>query len=812
MDPFDRIQQLEDELRVLRQQAEESAPASLPASDPDLPAPAQAAPAAGGRMVRRAGTLWSDQLAVVVVMSVMVMLLAYALTRSEGTSPWGRVWAVTGGGALALGVGLASRGRQRAFGNTAAGIGLAVLYFAGFGMVYLPGMGPGVAPTWGASALLGLITALAIVAGLARSQLAAGLLMTAVYGSLALCCTYLRDAASLQYAFAAITLPPLLVTVYHLSRRWRPLSTWVLVCAYACLFTFFMARPTEWAQSEEAYARVALVVATAVFAAGTLTGLLDGRRTGGFAPSVSALMLANTSAYVLWVMLVVIPAGGMTPWILQVWLALCIASVGLLAEGLVCRRSLPARVHLTVAVAVLVFALAALLSAARLWAALSLTGLALAAAYALTRVEVLLLLNTVVLAVTFFGAVSVSGQTGTVTLWGWTFPSSSFVAVTVSMVWLVTAWTLTHALREPLAERRRRRGGIWKRVRLRKPTVALMHAGAAAVLLALVTSLEAGEDPRLPFVLGTLALAVWAAGFLSFAPVVRLASVFLLASAHAAFHFLLWVNRPVFEGQPRFLALTLALAGLTLAMGWGWERTLLSGRHRHGYTEHLLAWAPAIAAVVLAMRLTGAMTPVAIVLLLQGTGILLILAGCATRGMSFAVGGVFAMVAGTRLYLRCLDMPESFAGDTGIFLSVLIAMLASYVVAERMLRLLELRERSLTRLDDLLRTVLVAGAGMVGLLALNKWFPEDRLGLYWALLGLGCLAASLLLRESRYRWAGVLVLMTAAFAMLLTPGTVQRLAGGVLLATLVGGALWLHHRMSHPPGVPERGGETPLRS
>jgi len=112
------------------------------------------------------------------------------------------------------------------------------------------------------------------------------------------------------------------------------------------------------------------------------------------------------------------------------------------------------------------------------------------------------------------------------------------------------------------------------------------------------------------------------------------------------------------------------------------------------------------------------------------------------------------------------DAPLARMPDFPLFLGVFLATL---VGSERLIALLEWRDKTPSRLEDVLRTVLVALLGILGGLGLYEWSPKSDFLFY--LLGLAVVAITLgaVFRESRYRWAALLlfvIILTWAFVRL----------------------------------------------
>jgi len=148
---------------------------------------------------------------------------------------------------------------------------------------------------------------------------------------------------------------------------------------------------------------------------------------------------------------------------------------------------------------------------------------------------------------------------------------------------------------------------------------------------------------------------------------------------------------------------------------------------------------------------------------LGGMGMALLLVGSLTRYTAIKASGVLSMgLAAAFFYRQLYNAAAPLAQETG-FLIYLGLFLVTLAGAERLFALLEQFEAQPSRSEDVLRSILVALAALLGAFGLHEWCVPGDLVFY--LLGFAVIAISLgaAFRESRYRWGGLALIALALF-------------------------------------------------
>jgi len=137
--------------------------------------------------------------------------------------------------------------------------------------------------------------------------------------------------------------------------------------------------------------------------------------------------------------------------------------------------------------------------------------------------------------------------------------------------------------------------------------------------------------------------------------------------------------------------------------------------------------------------------------------LVLLLVGSTTRYQGVKASGVLAFAIGTATCYKALyTFGDSVAGHA-YFLPYFVLFLMTYAMGERLFVVLEFQERRPSPIEDLIRTLYVAAAALVGALGLHLHAAARYVTLYWLGLAVSIIAIGALSRESRYRWAALVL-------------------------------------------------------
>jgi hypothetical protein len=398
-----------------------------------------------------------------------------------------------------------------------------------------------------------------------------------------------------------------------------------------------------------------------------------------------------------------------------------------------------------------------------------LTGMALecavlAWAYRNSGVVLLKVLNLILLLITFIACIGSLRTPDTVDLATHTIPANWFIGFTVPGL-LVAVAVFYERMVSRMKPEQRRLSGHWVLadtvVDVPSATAAMQHAAAAALILVTVTIVDQGAEPHLPYLLMLEAVIFAVVGLILRTPQVEVAAVLLLVATYVSYY---WGQSDI-VAEPGLYTPGAPFALLATVLGffgaYRWDQYIRRIEGGHPWEHHALASVPyALATVMVASvagrELGGIYGPLA-----QG-GIALTLfgAGFALKYPALMIGCFGALVMATGSFLvRLYSFGEPLA-DQAVFPIALPLFLAAYIAAERLVRFAGPRDRP-GKAIEAGRSLLVVTAGVLGVVALMEWAPPAHWPAYW--LGYACVVAllSTALRDPRYRWTALLIVVCA---------------------------------------------------
>jgi len=434
---------------------------------------------------------------------------------------------------------------------------------------------------------------------------------------------------------------------------------------------------------------------------------------------------------------------------------------------------------------------------------------------------VLKVLGLVLMLVAFVGCVPEASLPGTLLLAGQAIPANWFCCAGVSIVFLACSWFFQQfpLRREPA---RRTVSGHWfladSFLDITSGTAALLYAAAAALLLLTVTVFDLAEHAALPYILSAEGLLLLLFGYLTRTPQAKMAGALLLIGAHVTYQLLLWMGHPPFDEFGAYDHVAVAMAVATLGAGVAWERFLARAPRGKTSIDHVVASIPFLAGAYMLTSLSARDLQAAHAALLQnGLGVGLLMMAYIAGSAGAVAGGTLALAVGTATYFGWLFQPESTIANDPRFLPILAAMLLTYAVSERVLRRSYPPQTRLSHASDMVRSALVAAAGTLGILSLNQWAPDHQLTLFWLAHAVLGMALGVLFRESRYRWAALLIFAVAISRAVLydlraLPLHYQILSFAALMAVFLAvSRAYLKYREKTASGTrPRRSGESSI--
>lgn len=729
----------------------------------------------------RIGAVWLSRAAVVVLMTA-IALAARTTFTTDAIGPLEKALIGYGMAVVFTVYGLWFGRRDDLFAQAVLGCGLAGFYFVSYAVFFIQATrierleaALGSAESFvGLPLILLCLIFLAAVAHWRRSETVAGIGLFLAYYTVVVSCTQEPTLESLAHALLTCTVLAFVTLLFHLAHRWLLFSWAALIATHATYLYFFVKQPEGLNLPDHVYFWISNGFLTICFLLFSITCILDARKTGEYRRTVAPMSGVNSAVFLVLTWFAVREQYPAEQWMFRSAAAALFLLFAVFAETTGPRRNYLFQIFIAKAVIMATLALQAYLSDSgeKLMVAMSVECLALGFSYKRSGIVIFKVLGLLLMIITFVGSLASVKMPGVVHFGPTAIPANWFCAIGVTFFFQIVAWFYERFVRR-VAPEHRKTSGQWfmadSMLDLRGASMAVLHAAAGALLLLTITILQQGDNVLLPYLLAGEGLLMAALGVLLRTPQIEVAGVLLLAAAHVCFYVFLALPVPGFEQQDRFALLTVLLALFTYMGAHAWERYLR--RYRYGgadWEHHVVAALPYLAATVMLTTLMGRQLDALHVPAAQGAlGMALLLAGSISGYSGVRASGVMAAGLSAVSYYVGLYNPEAPLARMPEFPLFLGLFLATLVASERLIALLEWQDKTASRLDDVLRTALVALLGIMGGLGLYEWSPKSDFLFY--LLGLAVVAIILgaVFRESRYRWAALLlfvIILTWAFA------------------------------------------------
>lgn len=710
----------------------------------------------------RIGGVWISRLAVVCIMTALALLAQATFVSEQFPVAWKAAF-LYGVSVGFVGYGLLFRRSQEFFAEAMLGCGLAVLYYATYAVFFLDQMRLVPWPWLGVPALLACLGVMGAVAHRQRSLTVAGIALFLTYYTVAVSASQTPTLPNLIYALSTCAGLATISLVFHVSHRWMLFSWATLIATHGTYLYFFWRKPIGLAVDDHTYFWISNGFLTLCYIVFSITCIVDARKTGEYRKGVAPMAGVNSFVYLVLIWISVRWYYLEQEWAFRTVTASLMLGLALLAHFTGPRRNYLFQVFAAKTIIMFTLALESFLSGETLLIAMAIEGLGLAFSYRRSGIVMFKVMGLGLLAVSFGGCLLTVSSTAPAEFLGYTVPARWFSCIGAALVFTVTAWFYEKFVRRFVPEERTTKGQWFLAdtpFDLHNTSLAIVHAAAAALLVLTVTIMALGEDPALPYylALGGVVMAVW--GLVLRTPQIDVASVLLITAAHVCFHLFLWM--PLIEGfetQPRFALYTSLLAAFTYVGALAWERYL--NRYVKGGSElehHLVASVPYLAATFMLTTLLRLELPLLYVPAAQGAlGMALLLTGSITRYTGIKASGVLALALGTVSYYL------GFFGDAPLhqeprYLLYLGLFVATFVGSERLFVVLQRFERVPSKLEDFLRTILVAGAGVVGMVGMYLHNPTWSFSLHLLAFAFIVFVLGAIFREGRYRWCSIVMI------------------------------------------------------
>ena len=720
----------------------------------------------GEDLETRIGGIWLSRIAVVLFMTACVIGARITLF-TDVLGPWQKVILAYGVAVIAIAYGSLHWRSRDLFPKTILGMGLAAVYFTTYAMFFTEGLQIFTSKTLALPLLLVCLLLLVAVSHLRRSQTVAGISLFLVYYTVAASCTGGKDAEHIAYALATCAVLAAVTLAFHAAHRWL-LFTWAaLIATHVTYIFYFLAKPAGLAMPDTQYFWLSNGFLTICYVLFSVACIVDARKTGEYRRTVASMAGVNSCIYFTLTWIAIRQQYVEHEWAFRLAFAGLLLVFAIFAETTGPRRNYLFQIFIAKVVIMFTLALQAYLSGEMLMVAMAIECLALAFSYKRSGIVMFKILGLGLLLITFVGCLFHVRDTGVLGIWEIEVPANWFCCAGSAIVLAVVAWFYEQFVSRTKPEDRVVSGQWFLAdtfLDVPSATTSILYAAASAITLLTVTIIALGDSPALPYTLAAESVLMVAAGFVLRTPQVEVASVLLLGASHLCYHAFVWMGHPGFREQDQYALYTVLVAMFTYFGAHLWERYLHRLQGGDQWEHDVIAAIPYLAATFMLTTLIGhELAPVFAPVAQNALGVGLLLIGSLTFYTGIKASGVLALSIGTATFYNGLyDVQAPFAREP-LFLIHLGALLLTYIAAERLFHALQREERAPSRAEDILRTTLVAIAAVLGVLSLQIYSESGHLTFYWLAIAVAGFAFGAVFRESRYRWAAMLLFALVIF-------------------------------------------------
>ncbi len=716
---------------------------------------------AGEPLESRVGGIWLSRIAAVIAMTAIVLGGSSAF-NDHALSAIQKVAIGYGLAAAAVAYGLISKKTKDLFPQTMLGSGLAILYFTTYAAFFFDSTRVFRGEVFAIPVLAACLVLVAAVCHFRRSETSAGISLFLIYYTVALSLEGGLDTEDVYYAMATCLVVSVLALVFHLTHRWLFFTWGALVATHVTYIYFFLSPPQGLELSGVEYFWVSNGFLTLSYALFSVACITDARKTGEYRTTVAPMAAVNSFVYFVLTWLAIREQYSDQEWAFRLCFAAALGVFAFYAQSSRAPRNYLYQVFAAKTVVMFTLALQAYLSHEWLLVAMAIECLGLGFSYKRSGTVIFKALGLGLLLLTFAGCVGMVRVAGEVALFGHVIPAKWFTGVGVSAVFALVAWYYDRFVKRLSARQRTekvQRILADSALDLRSTTMAMLHAAAAALILLVLTILDQGSSPDLPFLLAGESVLMAVAGFLLRTAQVEVASVLLLIAAHVCYHLFLVLDGTVFEAQEAYRTYTAMVAVFTYFGGYLWERYLRRFNHGRPWEHHALASVPYLAgtmmlATLMARSLERVQVPAGMALL----GLCLTLAAALTLLPALRSSGALALGIGAwYLYRGVYTFAAPLPAEPG-YGAMLTVLLLGFAGSERVLAIGPDRE---TNPVAALRSCIVGVAALLGVAGLWEWAPDTGLTFYLLGLAMASMGIGVAFGERRYRWTALAVYFAA---------------------------------------------------
>ena len=727
----------------------------------------------GDTLETRIGGIWLSRITVIMVMTAVVLGARMTL-YSDVIGPLHKVIIGYGVAFTAIVYGLYWRKSPSFFPQTILGAGLA-LYFTTYAASFLSETRI-ISNRFNSIALLiGCLILLVSVSHWRRSQTVAGIALFLVYYTVIASCSGNQNAETVTYAFVTCSVLAATALIFHAIHRWL-LFTWIaLIATHGSYIYFFLYKPAGLQMSDTEYFWLSNGFLTVCYLLFSFACILDARKTGEYRRTVAPMAGTNSFIYFILTWIAIRNQYPDLEWKFRLAFAGCLLLFAIMAETSGPRRNYLFQIFIAKAVIMFTLALQAYLSGEKLMVAMAIECFALAISYKRSGIVIFKVLELFLLLITFVACLFHVRMAGNVELGGFTWQEWNIPMVSIRANWFCTvgsatvlamvAWFYERFVRLVLPEQRTLSGHWFLAdtfLDLSTSSMAMLHAAATALLLLTVTIIDRGNDPILPYLLACEAVAMCIAGFLFRAQQLEIGGVLLLVAAHVCYHAFLALGLPGFIEQLNYISYTVSVALFTYIGALLWERYLRRVQGGNPWEHHAVAALPYLAATYMLTTLTARQfTGIQIPMLQNTLGVLLLFVGVVIYYPAIKASGILALGIGATTFCWDLYAEKTAYVEQPDFLPFFTLILLAYIAGERLFVILQRRNSAKSKTEDALRTILVMTVTGLGIYGTTLFAAPHFLTLNWIVLAVTAAFLGALFAEPRYRWAAIALFAAA---------------------------------------------------
>ena len=711
----------------------------------------------GETLESRIGSTWLPRIAVVLFMTLLVLGI-----RDDSIEV---AYKVASGYLVSTGFvafGLWRLRNSTLFSKALLGTGLATFYFTTYGAFFIPGTQLVENSAWAIPSTLIVLGTVALVLFKARSETTTSIMLVLTYYTVVLSLNQEIDNQAVVYAFATCSLVTAM-TMFLQFFHAKMLVSWIsLVASLSIYCYFFVYSPPYLDMPASRFQLYSMAFLTIVFLANSIACIGFLRQCLPDNKNVLYFAGLNIVTFLLltWYPLKDYFQDFESEY--RAILAITMIALTAISQRYCTKNNSVMQMFLCTA---LMFATLALYTAMAIeWGLIgfAIECLVLALVYRHFSLTVLKTLHVLLLVSIFAGSMWILNLPDTIVILDYAIPEKWFTCVSVVTLFALIAWYYDHRV-AVYSTNLYQQESHWflanRRLNWSPNVMAVMNTTAGALLLTALTIVDLATEPALPFVLAGEGLLFALVGLVMRIPQMQLSAVLIVASSHVTYHFFWMTDKEGFMTQPSFVAMSVTLALVSFLASYFWERYIRRIEDGTPWEHDLLASIPFIASTLVLTTLFERIELTGQSSLGQTTlGLLLMGVGTYSLMMGIRLAAITAIFLGcASFYVRSLDVLSPNATHP-YFAAILIGLIVSVALSERLLQRWETKIGTQSRLAQLMHILLISIVVLYGILGFYHWANPDRFSLHLMAFGVCMLAFGVMCRSAQYRIGALFVI------------------------------------------------------